>query len=392
MAGRDPYDRSGADPRVAGGWLTVDLDALAANYRVLARRSRPAEAAAVVKADGYGLGMEPVVRTLAAAGCRRFFVALPEEGLAARAAAPDAEIFVFNGLFSPEAAGFYREGRLVPVLNSQSDIAIWEAHGWDDGAACRPCALHVETGMHRLGLTPERARVLAQENALTGALTPLLVMSHLACADTPDHPLNRSQLESFQELRTLFPDAESSLANSAGIFLGGDFLCDVTRPGVALFGGRPAAGMADVIRPVATAEARVAQLRHVAAGRSVSYGATPVARDTLIAVASIGYADGYPRTASGGGVPLRAAVAEGAAGFIHGARVPVVGRVTMDLTMFDVTALGVDGVKVGDAIELFGPNMPIDEAAAAAGTISYELLTALGRRYHRYYAPAGEAG
>ncbi|MFC6491247.1 alanine racemase, partial [Nitratireductor sp. GCM10026969] len=327
-------------------------------------------------------------RTLWAAGCRRFFVALPHEGLALRAVLPEAQIFVFNGLFGTEAAAVYREARLVPVLNSQSDLSTWEAHGWN-GEDPRPCAIHLETGMNRLGLTAERARTLAEENTLTRALTPILVMSHLACADAPDHPMNRRQCESFQTLRALFPEIESSLANSAGIFLGGDFLCDVTRPGIALYGGAPSGAKPNPMRPVVTAEARIAQVRRAKAGETVSYGATPLARDTIIAVASTGYADGYHRAASGGGVPLRA-VHGGASGFFHGQAVPVLGRVTMDLTLFDVTDLGADDVAVGDHIELFGPNMPIDSVAAAAGTIAYELLTSLGQRYHREYV-GGEA-
>ncbi|WP_159590867.1 alanine racemase [Chelativorans xinjiangense] len=379
---------SGPAPHLAGGRLTVDLSALAANYRLLAKRSAPAQAAAVVKADAYGLGLGPVARALWAAGCRRFFVALPAEGLALRNVLPDAEIFVFNGLFGPEAAAAYREGRLIPVLNAQSDLSIWEAYGWDDGETPRPCAIHVETGMNRLGLAPERARTLAEENALTNALTPVLVMSHLACADTPGHPMNRRQLESFQALRALFPETESSLANSAGIFLGGDYLCDVTRPGIALYGGAPVSDAANPMRPVVTAEARVAQVKQVRAGDTVSYGAAPLHRDTIIAVASTGYADGYHRAASGGGVPLRD-VRGGASGFIHGHEAPVIGRVTMDLSLFDVTALGPDAVAVGDHIELFGPNMPIDAVAEAAGTVAYELLTSLGRRYHREYVGGG---
>lgn len=385
-----PFEH-GTDPRIAGGRLTIDLDALVANYRLLSERSTPAEAAAVVKADAYGLGTGPVVRALAAAGCRRFFVALPDEGLAVRRAAPDAQIYVFNGLFGPEAAIPYREGRLLPVLNSQSDIAIWEAHGWDEEAAPRPCALHVDTGMNRLGLTAERARVLAQENALTGALTPRLVISHLACADTPEHEMNRLQLESFQEVRTLFSDVDASLANSAGIFLDGPYLCEVTRPGIALYGFWPIAGQPSPLRTVVTAETRIAQLRHVPAGAGVSYGATPVDRDTLVAVASTGYADGYHRAASGDGVPLRAAVGKGAGGFLAGHHVPVLGRVTMDLTLFDVTDVGHDAVKVGDFIELFGANMPIGAVARACGTIAYELLSGLGRRYERRYVHTGAA-
>ncbi|MFC5583864.1 alanine racemase [Nitratireductor kimnyeongensis] len=380
----------GVDPRVAGGRLTVDLDALAANYRFLAEQSTPAEAGAVVKADAYGLGTGPVVEALVAEGCRKFFVALPEEGLAVRASAPEADIYVFNGLFSPEAAAFYREGRLLPVLNSQSDLSIWEAHGWDDEDAPRPCALHVETGMNRLGLTPERAKIVAQENALTGALTPRLIISHLACADTPDHPMNRQQLESFQALGALFPDAESSLANSAGIFLGGEFLCDVTRPGVALYGSNPMNGTVNPMQSVASVHARIAQLRHVPAGATVSYGATPVGRDTLIAVTAVGYADGYHRSGSGAGVPLRTAQPVGSHGYIEGRRVPVLGRVTMDLTLFDVTDLGLDTLQVGDFIELMGSNLPMDELASACGTISYELLTSLGHRFERHYVRSGD--
>ncbi|WEX07637.1 alanine racemase [Chelativorans sp. AA-79] len=381
MAYPPPRTDSGPPPHLAGGRLTIDLDALTANYRLLAQRSAPAEASAVLKADAYGLGLAPAAWALWAAGCRRFFVALPHEGVALRAVLAEAEIFVLAGLFAVEAAAAYREARLIPVLNSQSDLSLWEAHGWDDERP-RPCAVHVDTGMNRLGLTPERARALAEENALTGALTPILVMSHLACADTPGHPLNRRQLESFQSVRALFPQSESSLCNSAGIFLGGDFLCDVTRPGIALYGGTPVTGAANPMRVVATAETRVVQVRRAMAGETASYGATPLQRDSIIAVCSTGYADGYHRAASGAGVPLRQTAAKG---FIHGQRVPVLGRVTMDLTLFDVTELGPDAVTVGDHIELFGPNMPIDEVAEGAGTVSYELLTSLGRRYHRDY-------
>ncbi|WP_309084001.1 alanine racemase [Chelativorans sp.] len=384
MAHRPPYTNTGPAPHLAGGRLTIDLSALAANYRLLAARSAPAEAAAVVKADAYGLGLEPVARALWTAGCRRFFVALPHEGVALRAVLPEAQIFVFNGLFAVEAAAAYHDARLIPVLNSQSDISIWEAHGWD-GEHPRPCAVHVDTGMNRLGLTLERARTLAEENALTGALTPNLVMSHLACADTPDNPMSRKQLELFQAVRVLFPETESSLCNSAGIFLGDDFLADLTRPGIALYGGSPTGGNGNPMQVVVTAEARVAQVRQLRAGDTVSYGATPLARDSIVAVCSVGYADGYHRAASGAGVPLRRAVAGSAHGFIHGHKVPVLGRVTMDLTLFDVTALGPDAVAVGDHVELFGPNMPIDQVAEAAGTIAYELLTSLGGRYHRNY-------
>jgi alanine racemase len=386
------HSLSGADPRLAGGRLTIDISALAENYRLLSRLSGGARTAGVVKADAYGLGLGVVVPALLAAGCADFFVALPEEGLAVRKLAPEARIFVLAGLFEAEAAPFYSQARLIPVLNTQRDIAIWEAHCGTQGSAL-PCAIHVDTGMNRLGLTEERVLAYARENVLTHALEPVLLMSHLACADEPMHPLNRRQIESFRRVRAAFDGMEASLANSAGIFLGEAARFDLTRPGIALYGGQPVAGAPKPIRPVVTAEARIAQIRRVKAGGSASYGAAAaLMRDTTIAVATVGYADGYHRAGSGAGVPLRAAVPQGAHGFISGRRVPVVGRVTMDLTLFDVTDCGPDAVQPGDHIELFGPNIPIDEAALAAGTIAYELLTSLGHRWQRHVVGAPADG
>ncbi len=378
----------GPDPRLAGGRLTVNLAALADNYRLLVAKAAPARVAGVVKADAYGLGAAQVGKALWGAGCRTFFVALPDEGIALRRALPDATIFVLNGLFGPEAAPAYAAHRLVPVLGSQSDISCWEAYGWD-GNVPRPCAIHVDTGMNRLGLRPEEAFAFAQENALTRAVTPRLVMTHLICADDPGHPANRAQLEAFQAVRRIFGGVDSSLSNSAGVFLGQDFAFDLVRPGIALYGGAPVAGLPNPMKPVVTAEAKVVQVRSARRGESVSYGAAQtLERDTIIAVVSVGYADGYMRSGSAAGVPLRQAVATGAAGHLKGVRVPVLGRITMDLTLFDVTDLGADGVMPGDWIELFGDNMPLDDVATAAGTISYEVLTSLGRRYNRRYTGA----
>jgi len=374
----------GPDFHLAGGVLTIDLTALADNWRALARLSAPAEAAAVVKADAYGLGIEHAVPALAEAGCRRFFVALPHEGVRVRAVAPEATIYVLSGPLGPEAAAVLREHGLVPVLNSVRDTAIWEAEGWLDGRQL-PAALHVDTGMNRLGMTLAEAAHFASENALTGAVEIALLVSHLACADEPGHPLNARQLEVFRQARQLFPGVEASLAASSGVLLGGDYLCELTRPGIELYGGMAgAAGFAP--RTVVTAQARVLQVRKAARSEAVGYGAAMrLARDSELAIAGAGYADGLPRSASGAGVPLRAAVPGGAMGFIRGQRVPVAGRISMDLTIFDVTGLGADAVAPGDMIELFGPNIPIDEAARAAGTIPYELLTGLSRRFHRVY-------
>ncbi|MCC0043636.1 MAG: alanine racemase [Brucellaceae bacterium] len=364
---------------MAGGRLTIDLDALAANYRRLAALSAPAETAAVVKADAYGLGIEHAVPALAAAGCRTFFVAYPAEGLAARAAAPDARVFVLSGPMSERSAGVIAEAGLIPVLKSVDDIALWRRVS--GGRA----ALHVDTGMNRLGVSESEAAVFAAENAGGETIPLVLVMSHLACADNSGHPLNRQQLESFQRVEALFEGIDSSLANSAGIMLGGDYRCALTRAGIALYGGRASNAGDNPMRPVVTAETRVLQVRRVSAGGAVGYGAAAkVERDSIVAIAATGYADGYHRAASGTGVPLRETIARGACGFAAGQRVPVVGRVSMDLTAFDVTDCA-KSVAPGDWIELFGPNIPVDEVAEAAGTIGYELLTGLGRRYERVY-------
>ena len=372
------------DPRVASHRLTIDLGALAANYRNLAERSAPAKTAGVVKADAYGLGAAQVVPALSAAGCRQFFVAVPQEGVELRRIARDAEIFVLGGVFE-EALGSFLEARLVPVLSSTTQIALWirflAAHG-----TRRPSAIHVDTGMNRLGLTVDEALAFADQNARDHAVTPIVVMSHLACADEANHPLNRRQLESFQRVAARFEGSDSSLANSAGILLGNDYHFSLTRPGIALYGGNPLVGAANPMRPVVTAEARVVQLRDAKAGETVSYGATTtLKRDTRIAVAGTGYADGLPRAASGSGVPLRQAMHTGGAGAVGGTRVPILGRVTMDLTLFDVTDLPDGTVEEGGWIELFGDTIPLDEAAAAAGTVSYEMLTRLGRRAARTY-------
>jgi len=371
--------------RLAGAVLTIDLDALRENFRGLTRVCAPADTAGVVKADAYGLGVDRVVPALLKEGCSRFFVAFPFEGVAVRELAPDATIYVLNGLFSEEAAQVYAQARLVPVLNSVVDISLWETFCGVSGQRF-PCAINVDTGMNRLGMTPSEALTFADENALTRALDPVLVMSHLACSDEPAHPMNRAQLESFQRVAAAFSGVESSFVNSAGILLGPDYRFDVTRPGIAVYGGAPVSGAKNPMRPVVTAQARISQIRYCKAGDTVSYGASQtIMRDTIIAVAAIGYGDGYPRSGSAAGTPLSASGQATAHGFIAGRRVPVLGRITMDATMFDVTDLGHGAVGRGDMIELFGPNIPLDEAASAAGTIAYEMLTNLGRRYHRQY-------
>jgi alanine racemase len=376
---------AGVDPTLAGGRLTIDLDALAANWRLLAEKSEPASMGAVVKADAYGLGIVHVVPALWQAGCRTFFAALPEEGLRVKAVAPDARVFILNGFF-PEAFPAYEQSDLIPVLGSTHQLRLWNQ--LNDGRSDKlPFAMIVDTGMNRLGLNVDEALDFAADER---ADKPILLITHLATADDRAHALNQQQFESFQVLHAAFAGIESSIANSPGIFHPAGSQFDLNRPGIAIYGGEPLSDTPNPMRPVVTLEARIVQIQTGLKGETVGYGATTtLQRDTRIAICSVGYADGYLRSASGSGVPLRNAVPRGGEGFVAGKKVPVIGRVTMDLTSFDITDLAEDAVGPGDYIELFGKNIALDDAARSAGTIGYELLTSLGNRYHRRYLHSG---
>ncbi len=365
--------------------LTVDLAALADNWREMARRSGSARTAAVVKADAYGLGVEDCGSTLYEAGARDFFVAVVQEGVTLRAYAPDARIFVLSGIWPGQERMFF-ENDLVPVIASEEQLAYWMGVLAEFGDY--PCALQVDTGFNRLGLPLQDALHLANDVSRPASFSPVLVLSHLHSGDTPSAPCNKEQLTAFRQVSAAFEGIEASLSASAGIFLGPDYHFDLTRPGIALYGGEAVNGMKP-LRPVATAEARIIQTREAASGCTVSYGAThALTRPSRLAIAAVGYADGYQRSLSGSGVPLRAGGTPGGFGHIAGHRVPVIGRITMDLTIFDVTELPEGAVRSGDYIELFGPNMPLDDAARAAGTIGYEMLTSLGLRHERRYLDA----
>jgi alanine racemase len=368
------------DPAEAGGLLTIDLAAVEANWRMLASATVPVECAAVVKGDGYGCGLEPVTQTLSSAGCRTFFVADVAEGRRVRALAPEATIYVLSGIM-PGSAQAFANDYLQPVINSTTELAEWDAFvaisNWRGGAA-----LHVDTGMNRLGLTIDEAvaiapRLQSESHGFT------LLMSHLACADVPDHPMNDQQIRQFREIRILYRGLASSLANSSGIFLGGTVYCDLVRPGVALYGVNPTPGRKNPMRPVVELKGRIIQVRTVGKGESVGYGATFTAgRPSRIAVVAVGYADGFLRSASAAKGKSAAEVV------VAGRRCPVAGRVSMDLFAVDVTALPEGTVRRGDLATLIGDGMSIDDLAAAMGTIGYELLTNLGRRYHRVYKDA----
>jgi alanine racemase len=355
--------------------LTINLDAIVENWRRLCRMTPAARTSAVVKADAYGLGVTVISRALAKAGCRDFFVATPDEGVNLRRELPDARIIVLSGLW-PGMEKLFIDNQLVPAVASLEQL-----HVLGQVVPVLPFALNIDTGMNRLGVTASEAIELA-----AGGARPVMVMSHLACSDEPDHPMNRHQLESFQALLPHFKGVESSLSSSAGIMLGPDYHFDLTRPGIALYGGEAICGRPNPMLPVVAAEARILQIRTAAAGERISYGAThPLERESRLAVVGAGYADGWHRSLSGSGVALRGNGSSGASGFIKGYRAPLLGRVSMDLTIFDITDIPENHVAPGDYIELFGNGITVDEAANSAGTISWELLTSLGKRYVRRY-------
>lgn len=370
----------------ASNRLTIDLGALADNWRAMNTRSGKARAAAVLKANAYGLGINHAAPALYAAGARDFFVANAEEGVALRPLVPDGRIYILAGMWPGNEALFF-DNDLVPVINSDEQLAVFMAALSEHGD--HPCVLHIDTGMNRLGLSVEAAVTLATDPARPASFSPVLIMSHLVSADDPRHPLNAYQLGRFLEATAAYEGVDASLANSGGVFLGADYHFDVTRPGIAVYGGEAVNDATNPMTPVVTAEARIIQVRDVAAGGTASYGASArFNRDSRIATVAVGYADGYHRSVSGGGVTLRQATPSGAFGFLHGQRVPHVGRVTMDLSLFDVTDLPEGAVRPGDYIELFGRNIAVDDVARAGGTIGYEMLTSLGHRYVRNYVGA----
>ncbi len=358
----------------AGAVLVVDLDALAANYRLLKSKVAPAACAGVVKADAYGLGVARAAPALWDAGCRFFFVAHLAEGVELRGILPPkAEIAVLNGLLAGTEDDFLAH-RLLPVLNSLAQVEAWTALGKGRGEALGGL-LHVDTGMSRLGLDQGEFEALAGEPGQIAGIELRYLMTHLACADEPGHELNRRQLEEFREVRRRLGNPPTCFANSSGIFLGPDYHGDMARPGVALCGGNPVPGESNPMAQVVRLKGRIVQVRGIDRPRTVGYGATHRATGkTRIATVALGYADGYLRSLSGRGT-----------GYIGDVPVPLVGRVSMDLTTFDVTPLAPDAVRPGDLIDMIGPSNPIDTVADAASTISYEILTSLGRRYFREY-------
>ncbi len=351
--------------RVIGPQVTIDLVALAANWRMLSERAAPANAAGVVKANAYGTGIEAAGKALARAGCLRFYVAWAEEGAELRhVLGPAQQIAVFHGP-SPDNIDLVKSAGLSPVLNTLEQVKFWVELGADRPAA----TVHLDTGMNRLGLSPDDWAAAA---ALMSEAQPDMVMSHLACADEPDNEMNARQRAAFVEGAALWPGAKRSLGSTGGVYLGADYHFDEVRTGIGMYGGGPVPASGPAPVPVMTVCAPILQVRAVGAGETAGYGAEWTSSgERTLATVGLGYGDGFSRVATNRG-----------AGFVNGARVPIVGRVSMDMIVFDITGVS---AKVGDMVELWGPNLWIGDQAEAMLTIDYELLCRIGGRAERVY-------
>lgn len=365
-----------ADP-TATAVLTIDLGALGANYRTLRDKAASAECAAVIKANAYGTGAAEAVGALSKEGCGTFIVATIDEARTVRETRTDATVYVLDGFF-PGSGDVFASANIRPVLSSLDEVKDWAGFCLNHGKPL-PAALHVNTGMNRLGMSYAEAEALVQSPDLIEGFEPTLTMSHLACADEPEHPMNAAQLKAFEDFRALLPPCPASLANSGGILLGKPFHFDLVRAGVALYGGRAVTGQ-PALAPVVQLNARIAQIHDGKPGETVGYGATrKLDRPTRIATLSIGYADGI----------FRCLGAEegtsGLTGYIDGHPAPVLGRISMDLITLDITGVPEASARRGGWVEILGPHVTVDDLAEKAGTIGYEVLTSLSRRAQRIY-------
>ncbi|MCW0002162.1 alanine racemase [Pararhizobium sp. YC-54] len=358
----------------ATGHLTIDLLALGRNYTKISSLVAPARAAAVVKADAYGLGVDHVAPALYGKGCRHFFVAQFSEALKLRPLLEhDAQIFVLNGL-QPGDEMTCADCGIVPVLNSLRQWQRWSAIAKYLNRTL-PAVLQFDTGMSRLGVPPEECSALAAELSTQSHVEILFIMSHLASADEADSDQNDDQLTEMNRIADQFPGLDVCFANSGGVFLGKRYHGVLARPGIALYGGAPTSGGRHLMEPVVSLEVAVVQTRTVPAGAKVGYGGAHVAeKEMRLATIAAGYADGLPRSLSGRG-----------AVYYRGTRLPITGRVSMDSITVDITALPEGTLSLGSFVEVLGPHQSLEDVARDAGTISYEILTSLGDRYVRHY-------
>ena len=383
MTEATPFPSLDMPPETAAATLTVDLDALKRNWLDLAARAAPALCGGVVKADAYGMGAARCAHALWDAGCRSFFVALPQEGADLRRELPEATIFILDGLL-PGLADYYAEHRLVPALASLEEIAEWTGFARARGHKL-PAALHVDTGINRLGLPRIDVQALASRPGLLDGIELVLVMSHLACADEPRSEMNQRQRREFGELRALLPPAPASIANSPATLSSADFAYDLVRPGVALYGGNPFADRPNPMAPVAHLSAVLLQVRELAVGDPVGYGGTwQASRPSRIGVIGVGYRDGFPRALA---QPLSKTPAQV---YTAGHFAPIVGRVSMDLITIDLTDVPPEAARRGAVVELLGSHVTVDDVARWARTIPYEILTGLGSRFARLYSSSDQ--
>ena len=363
-----------------GSILTIDLDAVAANYQTLRNISGSAEVASVVKANAYGLGVDRVAPVLNDAGCRTFFVANIAEAYELRSLIPSADIHVLDGLMGQPPERFIARN-LRPVLNTPDEIETWRSVSAESDRPL-PADIQIDTGMARLGLTADEAETLLARPDWNREMVIDCLISHLACAEEPGNPKNGEQRAAFARLMPRFEARRASLSASSGMFLGEDFHFDLTRAGVALYGVNPTPDTANPMAQVIQIQGEILQVRFVDTPQTVGYGATHrITRPSKIATIPIGYADGYPRSLGNTGIAV-----------IGGHKVPVVGRVSMDLTTVDVTDVPDELARPGALVDLLGPDNDLDDTAARAGTIGYEILTRLGNRFERRYIENGNAG
>jgi len=376
-----PTSRISHPASLYGGRLTIDLEAIAENWTFLKNKLSPeVECSAVVKADAYGTGQFRVAPALFETGCRTFFVAVPTEAIELRQILPEAVIYALDGLF-PQTGALLLEHDIRPVLGSIEELLEWAGLCKSAGRSF-DAAVHVDTGMHRLGLSPAEFSAILNDPSQLGPFRPSLLMSHLACGPTPENPMNRRQLQLFREITEPFAHIPRSLANSAGVLMGTDYHFDLVRPGIALYGGVAIETEPNPMRPVAKVEARIMLVRDVPEGDTIGYDARFTAPKPLRnAIVAAGYADGLIRRA--GSTDQR----PGGFGMIGGHRVPILGRISMDMIALDVTDVPEDLLQRGAFVEMLGPAVAAADLAAYADTIDYEYLTSFGRRFQRVYGP-----
>ncbi len=350
--------------------LTIDLKAIVENYQNCNHLAGGVECAAMVKADAYGMGIEQVAPTLFhKAGCKNFFVANLAEAIKLRSFTPDAIIYVLNGIF-PNHIDYFIRHNIRPVLNDLDQIRLWAEI---PSTARPPCAIHFDTGINRLGLSPKETKLFINDTSMRERLDISLIMSHLACSDDRTNPMNAQQLADFTTITRHFPGTPASLANSGGILLGPDYHFDMVRPGLLLFGGNPSNGvMPENIRAAFQITGKILQIRTLEPGQSVGYGATWTASKTChIATINIGYADGYLQMFNNCGFA-----------YADKTKLAIVGRVSMDMIAVDVTDIK---IKTGGDVELLGAHITLEMASEVSTLSQYEILTGVRERYQRIY-------